>query len=261
MDLENYVEFVSRYKNLDSYQQIHIFNSLIKEIPAQRIDDVRRIQNFIFRYKRQLQQDREKSCAYVKVAPDPNRFYSLGISKIKTKLRTLLDAAHVVLVDDQMRVVMNYIVRHKSDDIINTFAEITGFNYNDRWIFQHKGKSRKFIIHEITRIVGTATLIGFDLKIQAESLYWGEMLRTLSTIDFHNFFKRKNIMNPGKEIPVGARHLFHHYLKYDILKGPQSAVVTSMLTMRLFKQVYLPMIKEDKDKNHRIPTNPYSAQT
>ena len=242
MDLESYIEFISRYKNLDEFQQIHIFNSLVKEIPTERIQDVKRIQNFVNRHKRSLL-EKINANTNVQATPDPTKFFAIGISKIKTRVRTLLDAAHVVLVDEQLRVVLNHIVRHKTDDIIWTLPDRTGFNNADRWIFQHRGKSRKFIIEEIKKTVGTATLVGFDLKIQAESLYWNEMLRSLCTLDFHNIFVRVSPFNPTKTLPVGARNLFNYYLNYDIYNGPQSAVVAAMLTMKLFSQIYMPMVQ------------------
>ena len=238
-----YGELTSRFSNLNDRQQKEILKTLIKTLPVERLSDVKEIHNTVTKYRKELCKEHKEK--YPDLEPkNPTKYFALSISKIKTELKPQNDAAHVVLIDENFRIVLDYYVRHKIESIITTLPNLTGIHFSERKLyFAVKGKSKQFICDEIKRVVGSGTIIGFDLKLQADSLHYKDGMIDICTIDLQRFFVKTSPSSAGDPKPIGARHLFHYYFKYDICKGPSSAAIVAWYTMKLFKDVYLKRIK------------------
>ena len=101
-----YGELTSRFSNLNDRQQKEILKTLIKTLPVERLSDVKEIHNTVTKYRKELCKEHKKK--YPDLEPkNPTKYFALSISKIKTELKPQNDAAHVVLIDENFRIVLD----------------------------------------------------------------------------------------------------------------------------------------------------------
>lgn len=76
-----------------------------------------------------------------------------------------------------------------------------------------------------------------------------------TSFDLHQIFRQNtgNINKRGEDIyePIGLRRLYMHFFSEDIQKGSHSAEKDAKATMRLFMEIYCPLVEAKKLPNNK----------